>query len=271
MLALQIGVAAGAAAASYSAASSGSPYAGQTIDSISQAAQSLNDLIYLAGFASIFAYSRETETEADRLGFTRSKASGYAPAAAPNIWRALIAEAAASDFSVIRKASGRATIFASHPLDAERVAALSTLAGEGAIDGGSEARRTYRAAIRPHLDAWLRDDLRRRDFGQTLYILDRLAAEGEDQGLIAFYRGECFRLRRSAGDQVLAAAAYNDAVKFSDAPVAAWRELGEARRKTGDRAGAAEAFIQYLAKAPTAEDRWLVEASLKTLLPKDPG
>jgi predicted Zn-dependent protease len=268
MLALQIGVAAGAAAATYSAASSGSPYAQQSIDSISQAAQGVSDLIYLAGVARIFSYTREQETEADGLGFQRSKAAGYAPGASIAIWRSVVAETAASDFPSVRKSESRATIFDSHPVTADRIAALSRLAGEATLEPGAIARLKYRAAIRPHLDAWLRDDLRRRDFGQTLYILDRLAADGEDLGLINFYRGECFRLRRGEGDLKLAAGAYAQATAYADAPPAAWRELGEARRKTGDRAAARDALTQYLAKAPDAQDRWLVETTLKTLPPE---
>ena len=43
---------------------------------------------------------------------------------------------------------------------------------------------------------------------------------------------------------------------------------GEARRAAGQDAAAREAFETYLAKAPNADDRWLVEANLKKLTAK---
>lgn len=264
MLALRIGVTLGAASAMYSAASSGAPNAGQTIDSISDAAQALNDLIYLAGLASLYGYSREHETEADKLGWERYTAAGFDKAAAASIWIALMEETQASDFPKVRKSLSRASIFNTHPLTQDRIDALAALAG-GRAEPSLDAQRRYRAAIRPHLGAWLRDDLRRRDYGQTLYLIERLSAPGEDLGVLNFYRGEAYRQRRGDGDAALALAAYRASVTHPDAPVAAWRELGEALRKSGDRAGAAQAFKSYLALANTADDRWLVEASVKSL------
>lgn len=266
VLALQIGVTLGAAAAMYSAASTGSPYAPSTIDSISRSAQSLNNLIYLAGLASTFAYSREAETEADELGFRRYHAAHYQAAAASSIWRYVEDENAASDFEAVRRTEARASIFMTHPITAQRIAALTALAG---ADAGAQPAREdllrYRAAIRHQMAAWLRDDLRRKDFGQTLFLLDRLAAPGEDLGVINFYRGEAYRLRRREGDIQKSALAYQTASTYPDAPVEAWRELGEALRKGGDKPAAKAAFEAYLEKAPGAKDRWLVEASLKSI------
>ena len=58
--------------------------------------------------------------------------------------------------------------------------------------------------IRPFLSAWLADDLRRRDYGQTLLVIERLSSLGEDLGVLNFYRGETLRQRRSDGDLGLA-------------------------------------------------------------------
>jgi hypothetical protein len=127
------------------------------------------------------------------------------------------------------------------------------------------AQKRYRAVIRPHLDAWLRDDLRRRDYGQTLYVIDRLSEVGGDEGLLQFYRGEAYRQRRADGDAAAALKAYQASIQQTDAPLAAWRELGDAMTKAKDRTGAVAAYQAYLAKAETADDRWLVEANLKTL------
>ena len=261
---LTVGVQAGAMFGMVKVAQSGAPNSRQMIDDISDMAQNLNDLIYLGAMAHIMAYSREHENEADRLGFQRAVAAGYEKSTGPDMWTGTIAESRASDFAAVRKADVRASIYRTHPLDQDRIDALKAQGGVVAAPD-IDARKRYRAAIRGHLGSWLKDDLRRRDDGQTLFLIDRLSEVGEDFGVLQFYRGEAYRQRRHDGDAPLALAAYKTAVGYPDAPVAAWRELGEALRRAGDKPAAAEAFETYLAKAPDAEDRWLVEASLKTV------
>jgi predicted Zn-dependent protease len=180
------------------------------------------------------------------------------------MWRNQIAEAAASDFPRVRSRGARANIFNTHPIETERAAALEDLAAK-AGKTGDLGRERYRAAIRPHLADWLKDDLTRRDFGQTLHIIDRLAATGDDLGVLEFYRGETYRRRRNDGDLEKALAAYLAASKAPDAPVAVWRELGDMQVKTGAGDGARLAYETYLANAPEAQDRWIVEAALKKL------
>ncbi len=248
-----VGVAAASGAATYDGASS-----------IMDATRGLINVVYLTGMASLFSYDRENELEADRLGLQRAAQAGYEPVAATAVWRAQMEETAASEFKRVRNSGARTNIFASHPVDAERMAALQDDLKALPATGEVGLAR-YRAAIRPHLDAWLRDDLRRRDFGQTLHLIGRLAADGEDLGVLNFYRGEAYRQRRGEGDLAQARDAYLAAVAYPDAPVAVWRELGDLRRKESDTAGAKAAYETYLAKAPTAEDGWIVQDSLNSL------
>lgn len=254
VLAMGLAVA-GAAAAAQSPNSAGS---------INNATSSLSDVVYLAALGSYFAFSRDQESEADRLGFQRATAAGYAPSSAPHIWRSLIEETASSDFETTCKQQTRTNIFDSHPLESERLAALDALVKETPA-AGDAGRDRYRAAIRPHLGAWLRDDLRRKDFGETLKIIDHLAANGEDLGVLNYYRGEAYRLRRKDGDLALAQAAYEAAAEQADAPVETWRQLGDVLTAEGKPAPAAQAYNTYLEKAPQAQDGWLVKASLKKL------
>ena len=262
IMVLQLAVAAGGAAAAYGAAANGASYG--TIDAISSAAQSVSDLVYLAGIASLYGYSREQETESDRLGFERAVWAGYSKDAGVGMWSEALAEALASDFPKVRENEVRASIFKTHPITPARIDALIGMGGTR-TEPDLAAQKTYRAVIRPHLGAWLKDDLRRRDAGQSLYLIDRLSKLGEDMGVLLFYRGEALRQRRGPDDGPAALAAYKAAAAYPDAPAATWRELGEAQRKQGDRAAAADAFRTYLTRAPEAEDRWLVEATLKSL------
>lgn len=224
----------------------------------------IGDVAYLGAVASLFSFSRENELEADASGVERATAAGYDGAQASGVWRELMAETKASQFDKIRKRETRTGVFASHPISAERIEALEQLVAT-LPKGGAVEQSRYRAVIRPHLSAWLKDELRRKDFGSSLHLIERLAAGGEDQGVLGFYKGEAYRLRKNEGDAALALAAYETATAQPDAPAAAWRELGEAQRAAGDKDKARTAYETYLARAPEAEDRWLVEASLKKL------
>ena len=236
----------------------------QSAQNISNATGGLIDAVYLASIASLFRFSREQETEADMLGIRRSAAAGYRPAAAGEIWRGLMSETATSDFKRIREQDTRLGIFDSHPLSATRVSTLETEAAKLTAAPGGRPNR-HRAAIRPFLGAWLKDDLRRRDYGETLHIVARLSRSGEDLGVLNFYRGEAYRLRGQEGDLGRAVEAYRAATEHADVPLAAWRELGEARRRTGDPDGARTALETYLTRAPEAEDAWMVRETLDAL------
>lgn len=223
----------------------------------------VGDIVYLGTLASIFGYSREAETEADRMGFDAATSRGYDPASGAALWRNLIAENAKSDFPKTRERMARGSLFSTHPLSADRVALLDALAKDKPA-GKTEAER-YRAMIRPHLAAWLRDDLRRRDYGQSLHLIDHLMAPGADLGVLRYYRGEAFRMRRGEGDLARARAEYDLAIAYPDAPAAAWREIGDSALRAGDRAGARAALVTYLERAPTASDKALVETRIASL------
>jgi predicted Zn-dependent protease len=223
----------------------------------------VGDIVYLGTIASVFGFSRENESEADIIGFDHATAAGYDATAGHRLWTNLLAETQASDNPDVRRQETRASIFRTHPLSAERVEALTERSA--AASGGETHRDRYRAAIRPFLDSWLRADLRRRDYGQTAILLDRLGAHGEDLGIVEYYRGEINRLRRAEGDRERAAQHYANAITHPDAPAAAWRELGEFAARDGRNVEAASFFTTYLEHAPDAGDRALVEARIAQL------
>ena len=220
----------------------------------------VGDIVYLGTIASVFGFSREAELEADGLGFTHATRAGYDANAGQLLWNNLIAETRGSDNPDVRRQETRASIFRTHPLSADRVEALTERAQ--AASAGETYRERYRAAIRPHLDSWLREDLRRRDYGQTALVLDRLAKHGEDLGVVEYYRGEINRIRRAEGDRARAVQHYTNAIAQPDAPPAAWRELGEFAERDGRTADARAFFTTYLERAPQAGDRAFIEARI---------
>lgn len=224
----------------------------------------LGDLAYLSAVSAYFSYSRGQEIQSDAIGLQRMADAGYDPRASAQMWRDVQAETRASSFSSVRRAEASNSVFRSHPLSEDRVAALEQAAAARPASGRLERAR-HRAAIRPFLNQWLDEELKRRDFGGLLTVIDRLAKDDEDLGVLNFYRGEIYRQRREAGDLVLARDAYRAAALHSDAPIAVWRELGDASIRLEDEETAATAWTTYLDNAPAADDRWIVEDSLKTL------
>ncbi|HYD72320.1 MAG TPA: M48 family metallopeptidase, partial [Candidatus Binatia bacterium] len=220
----------------------------------------VGDIVYLGTIASVFGFSRENELESDSLGYAHATRAGYDPNAGHLLWNNLIAETRASDNPDVRRQETRASIFRTHPLSTDRVEALTERAQ--AASAGETHRERYRAAIRPHLDEWLRDDLRRRDYGQTALVLDRLAKHGEDLGVVEYYRGEINRIRRADGDRERAIQHYTNAIAQPDAPAAAWRELGEYAERDGRPSDARAFFTTYLERAPQAGDRAFIEARI---------
>ncbi len=252
----------------------------QAAQSISNATSGLIDVIYLGSIAAFLGYSRETEGQADTYGLIYTREAGYFPGAGARIWQDRLDETAASDIEKVRTSPARINVFGDHPLETTRLTALTRQ--DKLLNGGTPSTRTpeeakaarlaYRAHIRPYLSAWLRDDLRRQDFGQTLFVIDRLGVDGEDKGLLNFYAGEAYRLRggkTGKPDLDSAITAYKVALENPDAPKETWRQLGDVYRRVGDTPKAIEAFNAYLKALPDAQDAWIVQDQLDTLAKGD--
>lgn len=223
----------------------------------------LGSVAELAAASAIYGYSRDKEREADAFGFEAMSGAGYAGRECAETWRYLVEEQKRSDFEKTRREEARGSIFRTHPLTAERIATLDALAqAKGGGEAGTDRFRTVTAS---HLGAWLMQDLRRRDYGQSLFLMERLLANGHPPGVIHFYQAEAYRRRHKAGDEALALEHYEKAARYGDAPAAAFRELGHAYWRKGEKQKAEAALRQYLVRAPEAEDRLIVEEDLKRL------
>lgn len=263
-----------AVVAAGAAANANSYQAAQNIGNIGSG---LIDIVYLGAVASFLGYSRETESQADTYGLLYLKEAGYFTGSAADIWASRLDETAASDYDKVRKSPTRINIFGGHPLETERLSDLERQ--ERLLNGGKSAERTvedakaaraaYRARIRPYLNSWLREDLRRQDYGQTLWLAERMRIDGEDAGLLNFYSGEAYRLRGGRGadgsDLENAVHAYKKALEQPDAPKETNRQLGDVFRRLGNTKEAIDAFTAYLAAAPDASDAWMVQDQIDTL------
>lgn len=220
----------------------------------------------LTGYASLFAYNREQERQADAFGLLQMNRAGYDPSAPAELWQALLSEEAARDRDLL---SG---VFATHPATEERVRELAEMArGLGcsaAPCGGERGRQRYQAQIEPWRAEWLADELGRRHYRQSEVLLRRLQGLAEYGPLADYYLAELYRLRQHEGDLQRALAAYERAAAAADRLPPDWqRQRGQMRVKLGDRAGAANDFRAYLAGSPNAPDRLLIERWLLELSP----
>ncbi|MBN8608421.1 MAG: M48 family metalloprotease [Caulobacterales bacterium] len=219
---------------------------------------------YMAGAAAnVMSFSRDQEREADMFAANYANTNGYNSAAGVRAWENLRDEIAASSNERTRRRLTRESAFATHPLTEERITYLRETARAEA--GAGEDRAAYRAIIRPHLRRWLEMENASRDPGSTLVLLDRLAGQGTDIGIIEYARGEVYRVRNAEGDVALALASYTLATQQADAPAEAWRQIGVLQRRQGDNAAAIAAYEHYLALAPNAPDLQLINSQLGAL------
>jgi len=211
--------------------------------------------------ASGMAYGRDQEREADRIGIALMARSGYAPAEAGRVWGQLLeesdgAKAAGEDVST------PIILFASHPPQEERREVLAAAAKRdwpGATRTGTDE---YRAALAPHRMGFLYDEVRRRRFGESLVLFDRLLQASPRDGQVQYFKGEAYRQRGREGDTKLALEAYRAALEMDNTPPEVHRSLGTVLRQTGEDAEATRAFQRYLELKPDAEDAELIRSYL---------
>ncbi|MEE9300924.1 MAG: M48 family metalloprotease [Alphaproteobacteria bacterium] len=221
----------------------------------------VGDLAQFIALASIFAYSRDQEREADDLGFELMLEAGYDPHEAAKVWRALIEEREAAD------EPERLIFFSTHPSTGERAETLESLAAEVTKDRGRgvAAEERYLAATLPFRARFMRDELRLRQFAQSQVVLDHLLDAGVNPGELHHFQGELYRLRAEEGDNDRAIEAYREAVRHEGAPPETHRDLGLVYMRAGKRGEARLSLQRYLAALPGADDRAMVESYIEQL------
>lgn len=232
-------------------------------------------LFSTAAVAGFYSFGRGHEEEADIIGAERLKETGHDSKIAIRLWQNLESEKKASSIKAIRKRTS--SIFDTHPTSEARLDTLKELVGvEGELPEPSIAKRqAYRAVIRPHLSEWLDDEVGRRDAGSTLHLLDRLEKVPGDEGLLQYTRARVIdralnnkKLKKDKKTKELMIDQSSDTViellqastQHSDAPPEAYRELGNMLYKNNDKAGAVDAFENYLKRNPAAEDASLIQS-----------
>lgn len=213
----------------------------------------------LALAAGALAYSREHETDADRIGVQLMRKAGYDARESARVWENLRAELTAGAGG---DPSKRSVMFATHPSTDERQRMLAELAG---AQGGFLGDDAYVERIDPWLPDLLDDELRRAQYDESQVLLNRLAARRPKRADLRYALGEAHRLRGKPDDLDHALAHYQAALLLDSPPSQTYRALGLLHRQQGRRSAAAQALDQYLQKAPTAPDAELIHSYLNEL------
>lgn len=211
--------------------------------------------------AGMFAYSRDHESRADRLGMRLMKHAGYDGHASVTVWENLLAELRITGGE---EAGSRGDIFATHPTTTDRRDELRRMAEGSQGELGAEPLRKAFAPLRM---GWIQDEIKRGQYEESLVLFDRIVAR-DGQDVEALYaRGEVYRLRDEGSDGERALADLQHASLQIKAPPETFRSLGLLFQQRRDTPAAADAFRKYLAVAPQAADAGLVRGYLTDLKP----
>ena len=218
--------------------------------------------LQLAVLGGVYSFRRNQERDADMLGFGYIAQAGFRPAGAADVWRTLMNEADQTAIDHGRRTSREngVAFFASHPTNLERADTLATLANR--VPGGDyEGRDAYRRALAPWVAEFLADELALNDFGDTDYLINRIAGDEYTADLL-FAPGELYRGRGHPRDLVNAAEFYRRALDLDPDLSAAWRGMGLSLIRSSGLALRSGALRTYLEKAPEAPDA----AMLRTMV-----
>ena len=215
------------------------------------------DVAALAILANLQSFNRDQEREADGYGLHLMYEQNYDPNEAHKIWDRLIAEVEATKDEDRKK---RDPFFASHPPSEERRDALKKFAAKIADDQHRVVGRDrYAAAIAPYLARFLEDDVKLHEFDRSKALLDMLATDGTDGGLVDFFKGELHRLRNQDDDLEAALADYQKALSDGNPPADVYHSMGIVLRKLNRHDEAKRAFATYLQRRPNAEDAEFIQ------------
>ena len=209
---------------------------------------------------SVFSFNRDMEREADAGSIEELVRGGYDPAQASVVWRQLGAEmdATAKERDHKSRKNKNGGMFGTHPRSTDRMETLAELARAQALtEPGVTNAAEYRAALGDWWPKLIDDQVRMQDFGASEYLLDSLALDGWS-GQLLHAKGELYRARGKDGDFDKAAEFYRSAMTYDDAPALAWRGLGLALMKQGQRAEGQAMLREYLEREPDADDAALL-------------
>ena len=213
--------------------------------------------------AAINGHGRNQEREADTLGIDYMVKAGYDPREAPITFELLLKEYGDK---------GRiATFFyGSHPNNVERYETLSKLASGKYAREVKEKRlavntEEFKRVTRAVVIATGRLDYEQARFETAQAMFEKAVRSWQDDPVPHYYLGK-IALETGAGDGVDRALKHlGEAIKADAQYAPAYRELGLAQYRKGDRPSAIASLERYLALDPKAEDAKQIGSTIEEL------
>jgi predicted Zn-dependent protease len=209
---------------------------------------------------SLLAFSREHESEADRIGVSLMRNAALDAREAAKVWGNVRAELSAGPGG---DPAQRSVMLATHPGVAERQGELERLAESQS--GGETGQARYLERLEPLLWGLCEDEIKRAQYDESIVLFTRLSEQRAQRGDLRWFRGEARRLRAQGDDVALALADFETALTLDKPPPQAHRSIAFVQRDRGRKAEAAAAFNKYLEAAPGAADAGLVQSYLSDL------
>lgn len=213
----------------------------------------------LGVIAGMYAYSRDHEREADRIGASLMRKAGYDVGEAGKVWQNLALE-------ILARPGGdpaSTPLFATHPATDERKQMLAALAE--ALPGGVTNEAAWRQGVRPFLREWLNEEVKRGQHEESIALLSRLNINDRSQPDYLFARGEVFRLRGQEGDLEAALVDYLSATTIGGEPPETHRGLGMIYRTRNRLPEARASFQRYIELAPQAPDSAMIRSYMEEM------
>lgn len=214
--------------------------------------------------AGAYAFSRDQERDADRIGLHLMRNAGYDPREASKIWANLLQELSSGEGDDPTKKS---VLFASHPPSDERRKTLAELASQMSADALRPRSEEYDLLLGNVMPMLLGDELKRGRYDETICLLDRKLAQSAVRSDFLYFRGEALRLRNKPGDTERAIGDFSAAARLGNEPPETHRSLGFIFQRQQSPDQAYGEFARYLELAPKASDRGMVESYLKEIRP----
>jgi predicted Zn-dependent protease len=220
------------------------------------------DLLAFATIASMQAYSRDHEREADGYGLRVLFDQGYEVHASAAVWERLQREAKLADVD-----RGYNPITASHPADEERLAEQQKIADAitSKAPGKELGRESFLAQVLPHRATFLEDEISRKPQKQAHALLDILIEDGVRLGELYYYKGEIHRRSADKDGPQDALKLYEKAIQSDGTPPQTYKSKAFVLLALGRKEEARNDLETYLKLAPAAQDAQLVRMQIEEL------
>lgn len=208
-----------------------------------------------------FSFSREHESDADRIGIVLLHNAHYDTTEAAKIWENLREESKAGPLGDPAKNS---PMFATHPPIHERKEKLEQYAALLNTQG-SNNQQEWLERTAPFLHDWLVDEIKRGSYAESLVLFERLSGRQVKQAEYLWAKAEILRLRNQDKDADLALTQYQAAIAAGNEPAETHRGMGLIWRQKGNKDQAKLCFEQYLQSAPEAGDALMIKSYIEDL------